>query len=308
MPKIQLSPKRAAGKIALTPSDLRVFRHDILFYGEPGSGKTWMLGPLVAELDLKILVIHCGIGGHGLLSVRDYLTSVGKPERYYDNFRLLEPRDYNTMAGLVDSWDALLSPFSDEDKAWCEEIDLLVIEELNGFQYAWSEDFLGERLGPDEKERFAYYGELKQATERYVRRVFNLHPAGRRIAHFITTHENTNKTIDVGGEHVEGRLAPALVGASLNLVLGAVDFTIRTAKLPPPKGSEKPIYGYQYGTSDLDKARGDYPSSGPALPVALWHRIQGEVGPETNLAWPAGQNPFQRKSLKLKDSKKDEKE
>lgn len=288
---------------ALSPVDLAVVKRDVFLYGEPGSGKTWTFGPLIAEFDLKILVIHCGIGGHGMLSVRDYLASRGCPEKYGANVRVLEPETFAWVRWLADSWDNLVSPFPTEDAEFFNNLDLLVVEELNGLQYMWTREYLGEADEPDEKERFAFYGGLKSATERIFQSFIRLRPSGRPISHWFTTHENPNKTIEAGGETREGRLAPDITGRAVNLMSEAVDFLIRTAKVPrnPNRPEDGIVYAYQYGTSDMDKVRGNYPASGPADPVKLWRKMGGEP---IDLSWPDGKNPFNRGLVKPKTSTK----
>lgn len=214
----------------------------LLFFGNPGSGKTFVVKSLL-ELGFKVLVATTDVGGDGLNAVIIPMRAAGTWDTYKKNLRSIE------LSGYDEVKDFFVVPENSFPDIYEWDPDFIFWDGLSGWQQIDVSTYVGnmspERAGgkgvSDAREsglqfEQADWGQVRNATVRGVDDFCSMRnkKTGRMWNKIATSHEAVkSKGAAAGGGFKEG-LEPLLQGAGGRIILGAFDLVARTTIVSDP--------------------------------------------------------------------------
>lgn len=214
----------------------------LLFFGNPGSGKTYIIKDLL-ELGFKVLVVTTDVGGDGLNAVIIPMRAAGTWANHKANLRSIELSGYEQVKDFFASPETTIPDIYEFDP------DFIFWDGLSGWQQIDVSTYVGdmtpERAGnkavSDAREsglqfEQADWGQVRNATVRGVDDFCSMRNkvTGRMWNKIATCHESVkSKGAALGGGFTEGK-EPLLQGAGGRIVLGAFDLVARTTIVSDP--------------------------------------------------------------------------
>lgn len=225
----------------------------LLFFGNPGTGKTYIVKALL-ELGFKVLVVTTDVGGDGLNAVIIPMRAADTWDRFKKNLRSVE------LSGYEEVKDFFVEPDKTIPDIYEWDPDFIFWDGLSGWQQIDVSTYVGdmtpERSGgkgvSDAREsglqfEQADWGQVRNATVRGVDDFCSMRNkvTNRMWNKIATSHESVkSKGASLGGGFVEGK-EPLLQGAGGRIILGAFDVVARTTIVSDPMdedGSKRTFY------------------------------------------------------------------
>lgn len=252
--------------------------YKLLFFGEPGTGKTAAIIGLL-EAGEKVFVASTDFGGHGLRTVEERLKKTS-PE-LLKNLRYFEFSDYTEFGQFLANPDIIeledggktvsiydWNPtwlFWDGASNWQVNMADEKILSLSAGKNSTDARVEGLRM------EISDYDALRRTTFRHFNDFLMLHntKTGSLWNKAITAYEvdNTEKG---------GKRTPFISGSAKNFIGGGFDLVIRTVKIQKIDGSETFKYLCETTAKDAAKNRSlNVAKEEPADMKALWTKIRG---------------------------------
>ena len=288
--KTLTSPRTKARNFASEDPEIYV---KAMFFGSPGTGKTWVVKSLL-ELGFKVLVVTTDVGGDGLNAIIIPMRREGTWEKFRHNLRSQELTGYEEVKAFFKDPEN----FEGLEDLYQWDPDFIFWDGLSGWQQVDVSQYVGdmtpERSGAkgvsDAREsglqfEQADWGQIRNATVRGVDDFCGIRNklTGKPWHKIVTCHEAVkSKGASGGGGFVEAK-EPLLQGAGGRIIIGAFDLVIRcTAKsdLTDEDGSKR-IYEYVFPPNQnlVAKVRGyEFPPRMIADPKELITSIFKQMG------------------------------
>lgn len=226
----------------------------LLFFGNPGTGKTYVVKALL-ELGFKVFVVTTDVGGDGLNAVIIPMRAAGTWNKFKHNLRSIELSGYETVKEFFTAPDVYEPDIYDWDP------DFVFWDGLSGWQQIDVSTYVGdmtpERKGDkaisDAREsglqfEQADWGQVRNATVRGADDFCSMRnkKTGRMWNKIATSHEAVrSKGAAAGGGFKEG-LEPLLQGAGGRIIQGAFDLIVRTTIVSDPTDEDGSNRQYFY--------------------------------------------------------------
>lgn len=271
-------------------SDDKLDYFKLMVFGQPGAGKTHLIGQFVRDLGMRVILVTTDIGDSGHLTIRSMLTKAGKQELMDNVYVLPLAGWYEVQQFLRDPWkfDPELANFNPDIIAW---------DGFSGFQQIDLTEYVGDLT--TDKDRGDYresglmleqrdWNVIKTGTVRTIDKFMSIKRLDEKPVHkIVTCHEAVSyKPLDASKpnspQQVVDSYRPLLQGQGGVLSLGASDLILRAA-IKSRRTGNTATTEYVLITSGHEnvvaKSRGvELEPEIPNSAVYLWERIQKALG------------------------------
>lgn len=226
----------------------------ILFFGEPGTGKTFSLARLL-ELGYKVFILVTDIGGTGSKSIKLYLKNVLTRPELLKNLVEIQLNGYEEVQNFLDNPKSFFPEIYDFDP------DFIAWDSYSGFQQVDLSEYVGNmtpsRNGDVSEARASGlqfettdWGMIRNASIRCLDKFLSLNNSvsGKIWHKIVICHESVRmKAVNqADGSVVVAKNEPLIQGTAKAIIGGGFDLTIRTVVKTTGGGEETDNSGRAY--------------------------------------------------------------